>query len=108
MATHRIGRIERRILELVEGAASDVVNSAQDVCLSADDIARDVYRCWPERHPTRAEYVSVYRAMHSFVRKFPQYALIGGKGRTPLYLYEPDNPRSARTAAEWTERRRAP
>jgi hypothetical protein len=33
--------------------------------------------------------------MHSFVRKFPQYALAGGKGRKCLYLFEPGDPVSA-------------
>jgi hypothetical protein len=34
------------------------------------------------------------RAMHSFVAKYPQYALMGGMGRKPLYLYELDDPKS--------------
>jgi hypothetical protein len=32
--------------------------------------------------------------MHSFVEKFPQYALLGGKGRKALYLYEQADPES--------------
>jgi hypothetical protein len=35
------------------------------------------------------------RAMHSFVRKFPEYGLVGGKGRGILYLYEVADPLSA-------------
>ena len=39
------------------------------------------------------------RAMHSFVRKFPEYGLIGGKGRAGgLYLYERNDPQSAMAA----------
>jgi hypothetical protein len=42
--------------------------------------------------PTMAQRKSVTRAMHSIVRRFPQYALIGGKGRQWLYLYELADP----------------
>jgi hypothetical protein len=38
---------------------------------------------------------AIVRAMHSFVRKYPKFALIGGKGRKQLYLYEPGDPLSA-------------
>jgi hypothetical protein len=48
-----------------------------------------------EWKPTMAQSKSVSRAMHSFCRKFPQYALGGGKGRRHLYLYEPGDPVSA-------------
>ena len=34
------------------------------------------------------------RAMNSFVRKFPQFALMGGQGRKRLYLYDTTNPES--------------
>jgi hypothetical protein len=54
-------------------------------------------RCFPERRPvngqrpplTMAMRKAIVRAMHSFVRKYPQYALAGGKGRSELYLYDP-------------------
>jgi Tripartite tricarboxylate transporter family receptor len=42
-----------------------------------------------------AARVTLGRAMRSFVRKFPQYALTGGKERKMLYLYEPADPISA-------------
>ena len=32
--------------------------------------------------------------MHSFVRKFPQFALLGGQGRKKLYLYDTTDPDS--------------
>src|SRR5919198_6401176 len=79
----RLGRIERCILEFVE-RDEDLVRAGQG--FGADEIVSVVYGCGPHLHPTRAEYVSTLRAMHSFVRKFPKYALIGGKGGTPLVL----------------------
>jgi hypothetical protein len=42
--------------------------------------------------------------MHSFVRKFPQYALTGGKGHKRLYLYEPGDPLSSMWARMSVER----
>jgi hypothetical protein len=44
--------------------------------------------------------------MHSFVRKFPVYALAGGKGRQPLFLYEPGEPVSAKWMELHLKRRR--
>jgi hypothetical protein len=44
---------------------------------------------------TPAQRKAVLRAMHSFVCKHQQFALTGGQGRKPLYLYEPDDPLSA-------------
>jgi hypothetical protein len=89
----RLGRIERRILEFVE-RDEDLVRAGQG--FGADEIVSVVYGCWPHRHPTRAEYVSTLRAMHSFVRKFPKYALIGGKGGTPLVLYDTSYPQTGK------------
>ncbi|WP_144259544.1 hypothetical protein [Methylocystis sp. ATCC 49242] len=48
-----------------------------------------------ERPPTRAETNSVLRAMHAICRKSNQYALAGGKGRTPLHLYDASCPVSS-------------
>jgi hypothetical protein len=42
--------------------------------------------------PSTAQRKAMVRALHSFVRKFPQYALMGGKGRKTLLLYEPGDP----------------
>jgi hypothetical protein len=101
----RLGRIERRILEFVE-RDEDLVRAGQG--FGADEIVSVVYGCWPHRHPTRAEYVSTLRAMHSFVRKFPKYALIGGKGGTPLVLYDTSYPQSVAAAKEATKPLRFP
>lgn len=40
--------------------------------------------------------------MHQIARKFPQYAVAGGKGRLPLYLYEPGDPWSAKEVLYFT------
>ena len=52
--------------------------------------------------------MSTLRAMHSFVRKFPKYALIGGKGGTPLVLYDTSYPQSIAAAKEATKPLRFP
>ena len=101
----RLGRIERCILEFVE-RDEDLVRAGQG--FGADEIVSVVYGCGPHRHPTRAEYVSTLRAMHSFVRKFPKYALIGGKGGTPLVLYDTSYPQSIAAAKEATKPLRFP
>jgi hypothetical protein len=44
--------------------------------------------------PTRAQRKAAIRAMHSFVRKFPRFGLIGGQGRAMLYLYDTTDPKS--------------
>ncbi len=46
----------------------------------------------------KAARKAAVRAMHSFVRKFPQYGLMGGKGRSKLYLYDRTDPISVRWA----------
>ena len=47
--------------------------------------------------------------MRSFVRKHPQYALMGGQGRKRLYLYEISDPLSvAWASANVTSRGREP
>jgi hypothetical protein len=54
--------------------------------------------------PSNAQRKSMIRALHSFVRKFPQYALMGGTGRKSLLLYEPGDPVSAAWAKEMLTR----
>jgi hypothetical protein len=45
--------------------------------------------------PSAPQRQAILRALHSFVRRYPQFALIGGKGRKQLYLYEPGDPLSS-------------
>ena len=52
-----------------------------------------------------AKQKSILRALHSFVRKHPESALMGGQGRKRLYLYEPGDPISALWAKLSIERR---
>lgn len=86
-----LGHWERKILAAVEaiGLDGDRVHAAVTV--------RDITRAW-ELSPTNAERKAAIRAMHSFVRKFPQYALMGGSGRKPLMLYDRNDPISTRHA----------
>jgi len=76
-----LGRIERAILELIEGEAACKERYA------ASDLALSIYQ--PKnrrRRATQAEHVAALRAMHSLARKFPdRFVLKGGKGR-PLWL----------------------
>jgi hypothetical protein len=89
------GRIERGIQSLIEKEQSRENRMA--VLISSWVIAGQVFRppgwCW-NWHPTEAERKAVARAMHSFVRKFPQFALLGGHGRKRLYLYDTTDPDS--------------
>jgi hypothetical protein len=59
----------------------------QFVVVFAPEIAREAYGADATVHKHR---VAAVRAMHSFVRKNPQYALAGGKGRTPLVIMRAD------------------
>ena len=76
-----LGHIEGTILQMVERQH----RRKQRVSFSALDIVLNAY---PHREgwDSRAHFVAVYRAMHSFARKHPQYALVGGKGGWPLGL----------------------
>jgi hypothetical protein len=76
-----LGRIERAILELIEGAA------ACQERYTASDLALTIYQPKSRRRrATQAEHVAALRAMQSLARKFPdRFLLKGGKGR-PLWL----------------------
>ena len=76
-----LGHIERTILRMVERQR----RRKQRVSFDALDIVLNAY---PHREgwDSRAHFVAVHRAMHSFARKHPQYALVGGKGGWPLGL----------------------
>jgi hypothetical protein len=76
-----LGHIECTILQMVERQQRRKLR----VSFSALDIVLNAY---PHREgwDSRAHFVAVHRAMHSFARKHPQYALVGGKGGWPLGL----------------------
>ena len=59
-----------------------------------DDI--DACLAWK---PSRSQRIATVRAMHSYVRKNPQYALAGGRGRGPLYIYDTEDTSSHTVAA---------
>jgi hypothetical protein len=96
-----LGRIERAIAAEIETAKSGRYNHG-DPCpvhASSWSIASACFRSngW-NRTPSRVQRRAATRAMRSFVRKHPQFALTGGKGRKPLMLYEPGDPLSAMRA----------
>src|SRR6516165_4003511 len=70
-----LGHIERTILRMVERQR----RRKQRVSFDALDIVLNNFT-HREGWDSRAHFVGVHRAMHSFVRKHPQYALVGGKG----------------------------
>jgi hypothetical protein len=88
-----LGRIERAILANI--GADTAAEVAEDgsgkrgPVLNSGSLAYQLFAPQPHHpwnwEPSRAQ---VTRAMHSIVRKFPQYALSGGKGRKRLYLYK--------------------
>jgi hypothetical protein len=94
-----LGRIERAILaEIEKGRTPKGVGEPLGAHVSSGQL---FFACYPEARPaggwhwpepTEAQRKAVWRAMHAIVRKFPQYALMGGKGQTPLWLYEPADP----------------
>ena len=82
--------------------------------IRSDELLSDLHR--PPRNPfvhgrepwepTPAQRKAVIRAMHSFVRKRQQYALMGGQGRRELYLYDATDPLSVMWTKLNVERRR--
>jgi hypothetical protein len=97
-----LGKIERTILDdiTIGGPSSVLIHSWGLLCH---------HNCFRRPanwnfEPTTAERKAVTRAMRSFVRKFPQYALTGSKERKMLYLYEPADPISAMWAKLSVER----
>jgi hypothetical protein len=76
-----LGRLERLILEKA---------AEQPVCLLCKNLASDA----------ATSRKAMARALHSFVRKFPHYALQGGVGRHhALILYDPADLVSERWAS---------
>jgi hypothetical protein len=67
--------------------------SSRTLAFSCPLFDRDLsQRKWTPSAPQRQ---AILRGMHSFVRKYPNFALAGRQGRRGLYLYEPGDPLSA-------------
>jgi hypothetical protein len=108
-----LGVIERLILGEIATAKRLVIDGEPGTVLlnsstlSVDDtLPGHPVACALQWTPPPARRKAVLRAMHSFVRKFPQYALMGGQGRRKLYLYEPADPLSTLWAELNVNRRR--
>jgi hypothetical protein len=85
-----LGRIEQVIQRSVKrDLAREGLHGS--VLISSWHIVDKVYSNW---RPSRAQQLAVNRAMKSFVRKFPRFALAGGQGRKRLFLYDTANPNS--------------
>src|SRR6516164_8400398 len=95
-----LGRLEQAIAATIE--------RQRQVRVTVGDIVRDAYpHRWVKGDfvdpdpPPRAHLVTARRAMHSFVRKHPEFGLIGGKGGWPLELVSVSAAR--RWASLWRE-----
>jgi hypothetical protein len=95
-----LGRIERAIFSMVEARADGVLLHSWEVTCAVYGTSD------ADRKPSPAQRNAVSRAMRSFVRRFPQYALSGWRSRKRLYLYEPGDPLSAMWAKLQMETRR--
>ena len=99
-----LGRLERAIAATIERQRQ----AHREVRVTVGDI---VWVAYPHRWvkgdfvdpnpPPRAHLVAAHRAMHSFVRKHPEFGLIGGKGGWPLELVSVSAAR--RWASLWRE-----
>jgi hypothetical protein len=91
-----LGVIERLIeAEIAEAHQPDRFGEIGTVLLNSWTLACEGQLLITGWKPSAARRKAVVRAMHSFVRKHPQYALLGGQGRRILYLYETADPLSA-------------
>jgi hypothetical protein len=113
-----LGQIERLILdEIAESREPSYGGELGTVLINSHTLSLDHrlpgYQSDRNWQAPRARRQAVVRALHSFVRKFPRYALIGGQGRRCLYLYDTTDPLSvfwARLSADrgfvtWSEAR---
>ena len=89
-----MGKIEREILAKIVAKSRPLIGRPLPVQVSSWHIAHALYAPPPTGRPsdswdaTPAQRKGVVRAMHSFVRKYQQYGLMGGQGRKRLYLYD--------------------
>jgi hypothetical protein len=98
-----LGSVERAILKEVESHTRSYRNmppfcrrnNPLALRLTVEAIAFVAYPDWYDRSAdggyrrlptTPAQRKAITRALHSFVRKHPQYVLTAGKGRAPLRL----------------------
>jgi hypothetical protein len=102
-----LGRIERHIQDKIKARrkASVLISSRQVLDVFQPSSVRpsnviDIFGAssWLDWEPSRAQRLSAVRAMHSFVRKYPRYALLGGQGQKLLFLYDTTDTRSVRWA----------
>jgi hypothetical protein len=97
-----LGRIGRAITHEIELARqfNRFLGRAGIVEISSWNLLYNVYgKPGATLIPTPAQRKAVTRAMHGFVRRHPEFALVGGQGRTMLYLYELGDPLSVSGAA---------
>jgi hypothetical protein len=96
-----LGRIEQAIhAEVAKGLLVDPWTGAPGVVhVSSWNVLVEVFRVYDPAGRfcyefTKAQRLSVTRAMHSYVRKHPRFALTGGQGRKRLFLYDTTDPKS--------------
>jgi hypothetical protein len=87
-----LGRIQLAILASIESSKQlGMKGTETSINLTAWTLA---YNCFEPRlgrlgwTPSRSQIEACTRAMHSFVRKFPQYALTSRRSRQGIVLYE--------------------
>jgi hypothetical protein len=96
-----LGCIERQIQSEILRELTPKANHTPCVHISSWDVVNDAfhpgyanYEIYWNWKPSRAQMLAVSRAMNSFVRKFPRFAVMGGQGRKRLYLYDRTDPMS--------------
>jgi len=95
-----LGRIERAILASIASSkqmakSGVLIDDESSVHITAWKLAYECFEPRPDKPgwtPSRSQIKVCIRAMHSIARKFPQYALIPGRGPKAIVLYELDDP----------------
>jgi hypothetical protein len=100
MSILRHGKIERAIADEI----AEAERREMSVLITSWGLTCTVFDSW-DSPLTLAQRKAVTRAMHSFVRKHQQYALMGGQGRRELYLYDAADPASVMWTKLNVERR---
>lgn len=107
MSALRHGKIERAIAnQIADAVGGTVLVTSGTVAFKVFELYEHWDGNFPHPTPTLAQRNAVTRAMHSFVRKHQQYALMGGQGRRALHLYDTGDPLSVMWAKLNVERRR--